>query len=120
MNQDESEIHSVIDNYVTGFNRGDRELILQSLHPRFVSTGFYKGELQWDGAADFAAFCEEAAPDPDGPIPAWQMETLVVSGQTAVAVLRDRWGPREFRDSLTLLKDEGRWQIVFKAFDNLN
>jgi hypothetical protein len=47
------------------------------------------------------------------------METLVVSGQTAVAVVLDRWGSREFRDSLTLLKDDGRWQIVFKAFQNL-
>lgn len=120
MDEEEGKIRAVVDNYVTGFNRGDRELLLRSLHPRFVSTGFFRGELQWDSAEAFAAFCEEAAPDPDGPTPEWQIETLVISGQTAVVVVRDRWGNRRFRDSLTLLKDEDRWQIVFKAFHNLN
>lgn len=117
---EDGRIRTVIDTYVTGFNRGSRELLLQALHPRFVSTGFFGGELQWDSAEAFAAFCEEAAPDPDGPVPDWRIETLVVSGQTAVAVVHDRWGSRQFRDSLTLLNDEGRWQIVFKAFDSLD
>jgi len=117
---EEGRIRAVVENYVTGFNRGSRELLLQALHPRFVSTGFFGGELQWDNAEAFADFCEEAAPDPDGPVPEWQIETLVISGHTAVVVVRDRWGSRQFRDSLTLLKDGGRWQIVFKAFDNLD
>ena len=119
MDEEERQIRAVVDRYVTGFNRGDRGLILQALHPRFVSTGFFRGDLQWDSAEAFAAFCEEAAPDPDGPVPEWQIETLAISGQTAVVVVRDRWGSRQFRDSLTLLNDGGRWQIVFKAFDAL-
>jgi len=113
---EESQILAVINDFVTGFTRGNRELLLQALHPRFVSTGFFKGELQWDSAEAFAAFCEEAALDPESPVPEWQIETLVVSGQTAVAVVRDRWGCHEFRDSLTFLKDGERWQIVFKTF----
>ena len=119
MNEDERKIRAVVDTYVTGFNRGERELLLQALHPRFVSSGFFQGALQWDSAKEFASFCAEAAPDPDGPIPEWKIETLVISGQTAVAIVRDTWGSRQFRDSLTLLKDGGRWQIVFKAFHNL-
>lgn len=119
MDKEEQQIRSVVDCYVTGFNRGDKELLLQALHPRFVSSGFFDGELQWDGAEEFATFCSEAAPDPEGPVPDWYVETLIVSGQTAIAIIRDRWGSREFRDSLTLLKDNGRWQIVFKAFHNL-
>jgi hypothetical protein len=105
--------------YVSGFNRGDRALLMKAFHPRFISSGFVDGQLQWDRAEDFAEFCATAAPDPDGPIPKWEIETLVVSGQTAVAVVLDRWGSRKFRDSLTLLKHEGRWQIVFKAFHGL-
>ena len=120
IDRDEEQIRAVVDRYVTGFNRGDIEILLEALHPRFVSTGFFQGALQWDSAEAFAAFCAEAAPDPEGPVPDWQMETLVVSGQTAVAIVRDRWGSRTFRDSLTLLKDGGRWQIVFKAFDSLD
>ncbi len=119
MDEEEREIHAVVRNYVTGFNRGSKELLLQAFHPRFVSSGFVAGELQWDGAEEFAAFCSAAAPDPDGPVPDWQIETLVISGQTAVAIVRDKWGSRQFRDSLTLLKDCGRWQIVFKAFHSL-
>lgn len=37
-----------------------------------------------------------------------------------MAIVRDKWGSRQFRDSLTLLKDGGRWQIVFKAFHILD
>jgi hypothetical protein len=119
MDWEEQQIRAVVDCYVAGFNRGDKELLLQALHSRFVSSGFFQGELQWDSREEFAAFCAEAAPDRDGPVPDWNMETLIVSGQTAVAVVLDRWCSREFRDCLTLLKDDGRWQIVFKAFQNL-
>jgi hypothetical protein len=116
LDREEQQIRAVIDCYVAGFSRGDKEILLQALHPRFVSSGFLDGEMQWDGRDEFAAFCAEAAPDPDGPVPDWRMEALVVSGQTAVAIVRDRWGSRQFQDSLTLLKDGDRWQIVFKAF----
>lgn len=120
MKEQEQEIRAVIDAYVTGFNRGDRRHLLQALHARFVSTGFFGGELQWDSAEEFAEFCAQSAPDPDGPVPEWRLEALSVSGHTAVAVIEDNWGERAFKDSLTLLKDEGRWQIVFKVFHNLN
>lgn len=120
MSEDESEIYDVISTYVAGFNRGNRQLLKQALHPRFVSSGFFQDELQWDSAEEFASFCTDAAPDPDSPIPDWSIETLVISGQTAVAIVCDSWGSRRFRDSLTLLKDDERWQIVFKAFHNLD
>ena len=119
MTDDEREIRSVVESYVSGFNRGDKAILMHAFHPRFISSGFVDGQLQWDNAEDFSAFCETAAPDPDGPIPKWEIETLVISGQTAVAVVLDRWGARQFCDSLTLLKDQGRWQIVFKAFHAL-
>ncbi|MBT8418412.1 MAG: nuclear transport factor 2 family protein [Silicimonas sp.] len=120
MEIDESDIRSVLNAYVSGFNRGDKDLLVQAFHPRFVSSGFVDGELQWDSGEEFAEFCEEAAPDPEGPIPDWHLEHLTVSGKTAVAIIRDQWGDREFRDSLTLLKDGGRWRIVFKAFHGLS
>ena len=120
MEKAEREIRTTVENYVTGFNRGDQVLLRKALHPRFISTGFFQGELQWDNSDEFVAFCAAAAPDPDGPIPDWIIETLVISGRTAVAIVLDKWGSRQFRDSLTLLEDKGRWQIVFKAFHALD
>ena len=119
MDDEEDEIRAVVDLYVTGFNQGNKKLLMQAFHPRFVSAGFVDGKLQWDNAEEFAEFCEEAAPDPEGPIPGWEIVTLTVLGATAVAVIHDRWGSRRFRDCLTLLKDDGRWQIVFKAFQEI-
>ncbi len=66
MNEDERKIRDVVDTYVTGFNCGKKQLLLQALHPRFVSSGFFQGELQWDSAEEFASFCAEEAPDPGG------------------------------------------------------
>ena len=119
MENEESAIRAVLDAYVTGFNRADKSMLMRSFHPKFVSSGFVNDELQWDSADEFASFCEAAAPDPDGPVPDWHLEHLAVSGRTAVAVIRDQWGDREFRDILTLLKDGGSWRIVFKAFHGL-
>jgi hypothetical protein len=90
MEDAERSIRTAVENYVTGFNRGDKELLRQALHPRFVSSGFFQGELQWDSADQFAAFCAEATPDPKGPVPEWTIETLVISGKTAMAIVYDR------------------------------
>lgn len=119
MQKEQEKIREVVAAYVEGFNRGDRDALLGAFHDRGVSAGFVGAGLQWDSAADFADFCAEAAPDPHGPIPDWEIETLVVSGRTAVAVVLDRWGDRRFRDSLTLLRFDDGWRIVFKTFDGL-
>lgn len=119
MTDDETAIRVTIEAYVAGFNRGSKDLLRQALHPRFISSGFIDGTLQWDTVEQFADFCASAAPDPHGPVPALDIEMLVVSGPTAVAVVRDRWGNREFRDILTLLKDQDGWRIAFKAFHGL-
>ena len=119
MSNEEENVLSVIEMYVTGFNRGDKALLLEAFHPRFISSGLIDGELQWDSAEAFADFCAEAAPDPNGPVPDWEVKSLNVSGATAVAVVHDQWGQRRFCDSLTFLKERGRWQIVFKAFQGL-
>ncbi len=119
MEDEEKEIRSVVANYVVGFNLGDKNLLMEAFHPRFISSGFVDGKLQWDSAEEFADFCVSAAPDPEGPVPDWEIKSLSVSGATAIAVVHDKWGSREFCDSLTLLKDCGRWQIVFKAFQGL-
>lgn len=116
---DEEQIAHVIKNYVEGFNRGDKAKILNAFHPRGVSSGYVGEALQWDSAEDFAEFCAGAAPDPDGAVPPWEIEALHVSGRTAVAIVQDRWGSRMFRDSLTLIRGDDGWRIVFKAFDPL-
>lgn len=119
MSNEEEEVRAVIEKYVTGFNRGDKALLMEVFHPRFVSSGLINGELQWDSAEEFADFCVEAAPDPEGPVPDWTIKSMNVSGATAVAVVHDQWGQRRFCDSLTLLNHQGRWQIVFKAFQGI-
>ena len=119
MDNEEANVRAVVKMYVTGFNRGDKALLMEAFHPRFVSSGLIDGELQWDNAEEFADFCAEAATDPKGPVPHWEIKSLNVYGATAVAIVHDQWGKRRFCDTLTLLKDRGRWQIVFKAFQAL-
>ncbi len=114
------KIREVIAAYVEGFNWGDREALLRAMHPSAVSAGFVDGALQWDSAVDFADFCAASAPNPDGPVPAWEVESLTISGRTAAAVVRDRWDDRQFRDSLTLLRFDEGWRIAFKAFHGLD
>lgn len=111
---DQTEIEAVVRTYMEGMIRGDREMLERAFHPRMSEIGHYQGELMWNDREQFIRLCQEVA-DPGAPVP-WKVLSLSVAGDIASVHIEDDWAGTSFDDYLLLLRSEGRWQIVSKAF----
>lgn len=111
---DQSEIEAVVGTYIEGMIRGDRAMLERAFHPRMSEIGHFEGALMWNDRDQFIGLCEGAA-DPGLPA-SWTILNLSVSGDIASVHVEDDWAGLTFDDYLLLLRSEGRWQIVSKAF----
>ena len=114
-----SAIAKTVEAYATGMARGEAKLLAEAFHPQASSIGHYGGVLEWMGIADFAASCRDAAVPEGDPVPPWEIESIALAGDTAVVRVVNQWAGERFRDTLTLLRHEGRWRIVAKVFFHL-
>lgn len=108
-------ITEVVRTYVEGMVWGDAALLSKAFHPRACCIGHFDGGLEWDGLDAFIASTtgEEARP---GTEPYWKINSLSVTGDTALVLVENDWAGMRFDDTLTLLHHDGRWQIVSKVF----
>ncbi len=114
-----AKIRKTVEDYVIGMTYGDARLLTAAFHPRAASVGHFDGVLEWQDVAEFAAACAADALDRSAPRPPWEIELLRRSGDTAVAIVTNIFAGERFRDTLTLLLEEGRWRIAFKCFHHL-
>ncbi|MCV2869732.1 nuclear transport factor 2 family protein [Defluviimonas sp. WL0002] len=112
--QDRTEIEAVVRTYIDGMVHGDRKLLERAFHPKMNEIGHFQGELLWNDREEFIALCQEAASQ-DAPM-IWKILSLSVAGDIASVHIEDEWAGSSFDDYLLLLRSEGRWQIVSKAF----
>lgn len=112
-------IATVVADYVTGMARGDGALLRSAFHPKAASIGHFDGELEWANVEEFIAACEAEAITAAAPVPPHEIESIAIAGDTAIVRVHDVWAGFNFRDTLTMLQHEGRWQIVSKVFLHL-
>ena len=109
-------VTAVVRDYVEGMMAGDRARIERAFYPGFIEVGHFEGELLWNSRDAFIAMCEEAAADAPHAKPAWVIRGFTVAGDIAFVHVEDDWAGLRFDDFLTLLRDDGQWRIVSKAF----
>ncbi|MCV2872908.1 nuclear transport factor 2 family protein [Defluviimonas sp. WL0050] len=112
-------IAAVVEDYVTGIARGDAVLLRRAFHPKASSIGHFDGELEWASVEEFIAACKTEAIGAETPVPPYKIESIAIAGDTAIVRVHDVWAGLNFRDTLTMLQNEGRWQIVSKVFLHL-
>ena len=117
--RDYEAIAAVVANYVTGMARGDAGILRQAFHPKARSIGHFDGALEWQALDEFIAACDAEAIEEDAAVPPHEIESIAVAGDTAVVRVVNVWAGIDFRDTLTLLNHDGRWQIVAKVFLHL-
>ena len=68
--------------------------------------------------SDFAGFVESQQPSPKEKGEAEKLDviSLTISGDTAVALVRDDYLGNTFMDTLSFLKTDGQWSIYNKLF----
>lgn len=109
-------VTAVIKDYLHGMVFAEGEVLRRALHPRWHCIGHFDGGLEWLSREEFIEACEAARPETPDPDYFWEIESLEVIGDTALARLQDDYLGMRFTDILTLVKHEGRWQVVNKVF----
>ena len=114
-----AEIEACVATYVEGMTRGDGLALRRAFHPDATVIGHFDGGLEWTGLDAFVASCQAEAIAPGDAVPPFEVEMVSVAGDTALVRVVNVWAGMRFRDTLTLLHHEGRWQIVGKVFLHL-
>jgi hypothetical protein len=111
---DLSEITDVVRTYATAMTSGDRAELERIFFEKSCEVGHYEGELLWNSRDDFIRMCEEEA---DSAATAWwAIRTISVHGDIAVVHVEDDWAGMRFDTILTMLKHEGAWRVLSKAY----
>ena len=116
---DEHDIHQTIQTYFDGMYESSAEKTRAAFHPNATITGYLEDGLHEMSVDEFADFVTSQQPSPGaaGALARLDILSVEISGETAVARVRDDYLGMTFLDSLALLFIDGRWQIYTKLFN---
>lgn len=117
--RDEHAIQQTIQTYFDGMYESSAEKTRAAFHPNATITGYLDDGLHEMTVDDFAVFVASQTPSASeqGTPPRLNIVSVDVSGETAIARVRDDYLGMTFLDSLSLLFADGRWQIYTKLFN---
>lgn len=118
MDQAYAEIAETLTNYFDGFYESDADKLKQIFHPSCHLYYAPDGALQDDGMETvYERVRGRTAPKVTGQPRMDKILSIDQSGAgSALAKVRIAIGDRLFTDYLSLLKIDGRWQIIAKSF----
>lgn len=109
------DIRAVVRTHVEGMCQNDPEKLRAAFHERACSIGHFEGALEWEDRAGFIALVAAAVDTPDPT--AWhEVNSINCVGDIATVQVENIFEGGHYDDILTLLKHDGRWMIVAKAF----
>ena len=112
------KVQEAIELYFDSMYESNEEKVRKVFHPSAKITGFMRGKLLEQSVDQFAAFVVAQEPSPKEKGDEILLETLSVdiTGETAVAKVRDGYIGIVFVDTLSFLKVDGQWVIYNKLF----
>lgn len=116
---DNHDIQQTIQTYFDGMHESSAEKTRTAFHPNATITGYLEDglhEMSVDNFADFVAG-QQPSPSEQGAQARLNILSVEVSGETAIARVRDDYLGMTFLDSLSLLFADNRWQIYTKLFN---
>jgi hypothetical protein len=110
-------IGAVIRDYLDGMIYGQYDRLEGAMHPKCMVAGHFGGSYDFMPRDAFIATLKSMKAEIPAGTPYVSAIAMVdITGDTAVAKVTDDCFGTSFTDYLTLIKDQGRWQIVNKAF----
>ena len=116
VDRDVDALEGVVRDYLDGMIFADAKRLGRAFHPDARIIGHYAGQLEWLSVDEFIASCEKAGAAPDNEPYFWEIQSADVAGDVALIKLSNDYLGTRFTDFLSLLRREGRWQIVNKTF----
>lgn len=115
---DDDSIRQTIQTYFDCMYESSADKARAAFHPNARITGYLEDGLHEMTVDDFAGFVAGQQPSPsEQGVPArLDIESLDISGHTAVARVRDDYLGMTFVDTLSLLFADDTWRIYNKLF----
>lgn len=111
-------VEAVLRDYLDGLYHSDTTRLSRVFHPRAIYASASGGTLLYRTMAEYFPVVDaRPAPAARGEARADRIVGIAFAGPvTATARLNCAIGDTYFTDCLTLILDEGRWQIISKVF----
>ncbi len=115
---DEAEIREAIRMYFECMYESSAEKARRVFHPAAKITGYMNGDLAQMSVEEFAGLVAGRQPSAkeQGEPARLDVLSVEVAGDTAVARVRDDYMALTFLDTLSFLREDGRWRIYNKLF----
>ena len=111
-----AELVAVARDYLDGMFYADETKLRRAFHPQSLQVGHYRGRLEYDLLDTFVKLVMEGPASKAGTPYNAEIDVLEVAFDIAVVKVVDDWLGERFTDYLTMLKHDGKWSIVNKAF----
>lgn len=95
---------------------GQPSLLKTAMHPLCMQAGHFNGVHEFFNRDEFIESLAEADKLAPGAPYNFKIVSVDITGDVAVVKVEDDCLGTSFTDYLTLIKHDGRWQIVMKAF----
>lgn len=114
----EAQVRHLLGRYFDGLHACDVQLLEQVLHPAAVyATADEKPFLHRSMPEYFKVVAARQSPASRREVRRDQIESIQFAGDnTALARVRCAIGSRDFVDFLSLVRADGRWQVIAKVF----
>lgn len=111
-------VEAVLQDYFDGLYHSDTGLLARVFHKKAIYVSVTEGTLIHRTMDEYFPIVDAREPPAARGEPrADRIEGITFAGpSTATARVNCAIGPRYFTDCLTLILDEGRWQIISKVF----
>jgi hypothetical protein len=111
-----AELVAVARDYLDGMFYADETKLRRAFHPQCLLVGHYRGRLEYDPLDTFVKFVMDGPASTPGASYYAEIAVLEVAFDIAVVKVVDDWHGERYTDYLTMLKHDGKWSIVNKAF----
>jgi hypothetical protein len=109
-------IRAAVTDYLEGMIYGDDDQIRKAMHPLCMQAGHFNNQYEFFPREEFiAAIKSETRQPPGSPITS-DIAFIDITGDMAIAKVTDDCFGTSWTDYLTLIRHDGQWQIVMKAF----
>ena len=115
-NADHDALRAVATLYLEGMIWGQPDKLERAFHPKATATGHFEGAYLNSGRDDFIPEWVGLGSLLPGTPYAHQITVLDVTGDVACVKVTDTCFGDDYTDYLTLIRDDGQWQITHKAW----
>lgn len=113
---DEKAVREVVTDYLEGMIYGQYERIRDAMHALCMQAGHYNGQYEFMPRDEFITAITPEKKEPVGTPIRSHISVIDITGDIAMIKVTDDCFGTTWTDYLTLIRHDGRWQIVMKAF----